>query len=162
RQETLLHYFTTTSIEEYVKVSQRQEPLVYDELQSLLTGSLDQQPLLTALVEEMKQLGVSLIIPISNKDSLGGLLLMGQKRSGELYFQDDLKLLGIVSQEAGIAVDNARLYHRLEQQMEELKWTHSNLSQVARELELYKDQLEERVRERTDELAKKNVELRHM
>ena len=135
---------------------------MYDELQSLLSGSLDQQPLLTRLVEEMKRLGMALIIPISSKDSLVGLLMMGPKRSGDLYFEDDLKLLGIISQEAGITIDNARLYRRLQQQMEELKWTHSNLSQVARELELYKDQLEERVRERTDELAKKNVELQHM
>lgn len=161
-QETLLHYFTTSSIGEYVRISQQEEPLVYDELQSLLSGSPEPQAQLATLVEEMKRLGIALIIPISNKDSLVGLLLMGPKRSGELYFQDDLKLLGIISQEAGIAIDNARLYHRLQQQMEELKWTHSNLSQVARELELYKDQLEERVRQRTEELAKKNVELQNM
>jgi signal transduction histidine kinase len=119
--DTLLHYFTATSVGEYVRVSQRRETLVYDELDSPLSGQPDPDPILTTVFEEMKRLGMELIIPIFSKDTLIGLLLMGPKRSGELYFNDDLKLLGIIAQEAGIAIDNARLYHRLQQQMEELK-----------------------------------------
>ena len=46
---------------------------------------------------------------------------MGHKRSWEIYFNDDLKRRGIIAQEAGNAIDNARLYHRLQHQMEELK-----------------------------------------
>lgn len=119
--DTLLHYFTAASVGEYVMVSQRREPLMYDELDRLPPGQADQDPLLASVFEEMKRLGMELIIPIFSKDTLVGLLLMGPKRSGELYFNDDLKLLGIIAQEAGIAIDNARLYHRLQQQMEELK-----------------------------------------
>lgn len=119
--DTLLHYFTSASVGEYVMVSQRREPLVYDELDSLLSGTADQDPMLASVAGEMKGLGMELIIPIFSEDTLVGLLLMGPKRSGELYFNDDLKLLGIIAQEAGIAIDNARLYHRLQQQMEELK-----------------------------------------
>jgi signal transduction histidine kinase/CheY-like chemotaxis protein len=51
---------------------------------------------------------------------------------------------------------------QLQQQFQALQSAHSDLSQTARELELYKDQLEQRVRERTDELAQKNVELQHL
>jgi len=121
RPDTLLHYFTAASVGEYVMVSQRREALLYDELDSQLSGQTDQDPLLTTVFGEMKRLGMELIIPIFSKDTLVGLLLMGPKRSGELYFNDDLKLLGIIAQEAGITIDNARLYHRLQQQMEELK-----------------------------------------
>ncbi|HXC61080.1 MAG TPA: histidine kinase dimerization/phospho-acceptor domain-containing protein, partial [Nitrospiria bacterium] len=117
----ILQYFTATSVGEYVMVSQRRESLLYDETESPLSEQMDPDPILTTVFEEMKQLGMELIIPIFSKDILVGLLLMGSKRSGELYFNDDLKLLGIIAQEAGIAIDNARLYHRLQQQMEELK-----------------------------------------
>ncbi len=117
----ILQYFTAASVGEYVMVSQRRDPLVYDELDSLLSGQADQDPLLTTVFQEMSRLGMELIFPIFSKDTLVCLLLMGPKRSGELYFNDDLKLLGIIAQEAGIAIDNARLYHRLQQQMEELK-----------------------------------------
>lgn len=119
--DTMLQYFTASSVGEYVRVSQRRDSLMYDEMDSPLSGQTDPDPLLLMAFEEMKRLGMRLILPIFSKDTLVGLLLMGSKRSGELYFNDDLKLLGIIAQEAGIAIDNARLYHRLEQQMEELK-----------------------------------------
>lgn len=51
---------------------------------------------------------------------------------------------------------------QLQQQFQALHTAHSDLRQTASELERYKDCLEQRVRERTDELAKKNVELQHM
>ena len=119
--EAMLQYFTASSVGEYVRVSQRTESLMYDEMGSPLSGQADSDPSLSIIFEEMKRLGISLVIPIFSKDALVGLLMMGPKRSGELYFDDDLKLLGIIAQEAGIAIDNARLYHRLEQKMEELK-----------------------------------------
>ena len=99
---------------------------MYDDTESPLSGQADPDPILITAFEEMKRLGMELIIPISSKDTLVGLLLMGPKRSGELYFNDDLKLLGIIAQEAGIAIDNARLYHRLQHQMEELKTMQSH------------------------------------
>ncbi|HEY5648070.1 MAG TPA: ATP-binding protein, partial [Nitrospiria bacterium] len=43
------------------------------------------------------------------------------KQSGESFFPDDISLLELISRQAGVALENARLYRMLERQMEELK-----------------------------------------
>jgi signal transduction histidine kinase len=73
------------------------------------------------LLSAMQDLHVAISVPIFTKDQLSGLILLGHKRSGDSFFLADLKLLEIIARQAGVAIENARLYKTLQQQMEELK-----------------------------------------
>jgi len=59
---------------------------------------------------EFDSLRAKVIIPISIKGDLNGILFLGEKRSEENYTPDDFNLLNTLADEAGIAFENARLY----------------------------------------------------
>ncbi|MBI3595990.1 MAG: response regulator [Nitrospirae bacterium] len=95
--------------------------------------------------------------------------VQGMINTAILVSQGDLtKSVDVVSQdELG---QLARIFNRmtdslrerdaqLQRQFQDLELTHEDLRQTTKELEVYKDQLEMKVRERTEELATKNVEL---
>ncbi len=60
--------------------------------------------------EEMSSLQAAISIPIFIKGDLHGILSLGPKLSGEIYNREDVNLLQTLADEAGIAIENARLY----------------------------------------------------
>ncbi len=76
-------------------------------------------------------LGIAAIVPLSSKESNGPLLCLGEKRSGDAFCQKDMRLLQVFSHQAGMAIENARLYE---------------------EVRAYSEDLEARVAERTEEI----------
>lgn len=60
--------------------------------------------------EEMDVLKAAIVVPIFVKNELKGLLSLGEKLSGEIYSREDVNLLQTLADEAGIAIDNAKLY----------------------------------------------------
>ena len=78
------------------------EPAVYDEL----TES-DKKFF-------MQKNGLSLIFPLANNKKLNGYLLLGGKRSGDIYNSLDYSTLSIVSNDLAIALDNALAVAKIE------------------------------------------------
>ncbi len=60
--------------------------------------------------EELDALQAAISIPIFIKGELHGILSLGPKLSGETYNREDVNLLQTLADEAGIAIENARLY----------------------------------------------------
>jgi two-component system NtrC family sensor kinase len=58
-------------------------------------------------------LGAVLIIPLPARKGLAGLIALGQKRSGELFVDEDLELLTTIANQAATAIENARSYDAL-------------------------------------------------
>lgn len=58
-------------------------------------------------------LGAEVGLPLVSKNMLFGFCILGPRSSKERYAEADLDLLRMVSQEAAIALDNARLYEEL-------------------------------------------------
>ena len=77
-----------------------------------------------------------------------GILLIGEKLSGEIFSRRELDLLGVVTGQAATALENARLYEAVRQAYEELSHTQA---QNAR--------LEAAVAARTRDLAEANARL---
>ncbi|MCX7816900.1 MAG: ATP-binding protein [Syntrophales bacterium] len=86
-----------------------------------------------AIMELFHSKKISLVIPLMTKNSLTGFLVLGQKRSGELYIFEDMHLLEIIANQCAIAVENAKIYE---------------------ELELLNKELERKVEERTADLIR--------
>lgn len=61
-----------------------------------------------------ESLNATLVIPMIYKDQLMGILAMGQKKSDELFVQEDLELLVTVANQSVTAMENARIYEELE------------------------------------------------
>ncbi|MHB9099834.1 MAG: sensor histidine kinase [Syntrophales bacterium] len=59
-------------------------------------------------------LSAVLIVPLPSREGLAGLIALGQKRSGELFVDEDLELLTTIANQAAVAIENARSYEALE------------------------------------------------
>ena len=61
-----------------------------------------------------------MLIPLRAKDELTGILLIGEKLSGEIFSRPELDLLGVVTGQVATALENARLYEAVRQAYEDL------------------------------------------
>ena len=92
---------------------EKKDAVVLEEVQSLLAGNLAsaaQKNNLAAVAKQLEGLGAAVAIPSFSKDKMVGILCLGEKLSGEPYSPDDLELLLTMASEAGIAIENAKLY----------------------------------------------------
>jgi signal transduction histidine kinase len=68
-------------------------------------------------------LDAAVLVPLRAEDKLLGILLIGEKLSGEIFSRRELDLLGVVTGQAAAALENARLYEAVRQAYEELSRT---------------------------------------
>jgi diguanylate cyclase (GGDEF)-like protein len=64
----------------------------------------------TELVLFFDQFKAELLVPMIYKNVMRGIMCLGKKESGQLYYKRDLELLQVLANQAVIAIDNARLY----------------------------------------------------
>lgn len=101
--------------------------VVYDSLQS---GERKQL---------MSEYGISISMALKTHDKFLGYLLLANKKSGDIYTDEDIKVLEIIGSELSVAVQNALSY---------------------KEIQLFSETLAQRVRERTAQLNSANEQLR--
>lgn len=78
---------------------------------------------------EWRENGVALIVPLSNQGTPVGILLLGERSSGQQYSEEDRNYLSTLASLAAIALENARLYSSLEQKLNQLSALY-NISRV--------------------------------
>jgi two-component system NtrC family sensor kinase len=83
-------------------------------------------------------MGASLIVPMISNSRLIGMIVLGQKKSGELFVHEDLELLTTIANQSVTSLENAKSYEEIEK--------------------LNRD-LERKVEERTAALRKAMVEM---
>ncbi len=114
--------------EYYFKQKMPDEILSYYDLRREMEEGLSTSRHLS-LTEHMERYSIILAFPIISKDKLIGLFLFGSKRSGDIYTTEDIRIFEIISKQAATSIENAKLYEKLQQQMEELKQTQTQLVQ---------------------------------
>jgi len=92
--------------------------------------------------EDLAKIGVELYVPLKAGGQLVGILAVGPKLSEQIYSQDDHLTLRTLANQTAVAIANAQLYRDLEEALKALREAHG--------------ELEERVQERTAELAAAN------
>lgn len=68
------------------------------------------------VLNELDQLGATVLLPILYESKLRGVVALGDKSSEEPYTIEDLRLLGTVANEAAVAIENARLVEALREE----------------------------------------------
>ena len=74
---------------------------------------------------ELEAIRAALIVPLKIESKLTGILLVGEKLSGEIFDDQELELLAVLANQVAIALENARLY-------EELSASNAQLLQASR------------------------------
>ncbi|MEI6288472.1 MAG: ATP-binding protein [bacterium] len=99
------------------------KPLVRDELLLLSRDSKNskEQKGFLELHDNMEHIEASLCLPLLAGGKLIGIIVLGGKISGDAYTQEDLTLLATLSLQAGIAIDNAKLYQEVDDFNKNLK-----------------------------------------
>ena len=119
-------YFPHASREDSAVPYQVEDPLMH---YMLKTGKPIWLPPSGELPEELKtepgnyrRLKGCVFVPLHYEEKLIGFLMLGPRRSGDLYTSDDLDFLAAVAAQSTLALENARLFtnlrHTLEQTME--------------------------------------------
>jgi signal transduction histidine kinase len=67
-------------------------------------------PVIALLIRELEKYDVSLIAPLYQREKLVGILFMGDKKSGDVYSAEDLRVLEIISAQAAVAMQNSKLF----------------------------------------------------
>ncbi len=87
------------------------------------------------------KLGVEILIPLKVKSKIIGLVAIGKKESGDMYNDEDFKVLKVVGAQAAIALDNSLLY---------------------KETKTFSQKMEKEVKRATEELSINNKRLQMM
>ena len=89
----------------------------------------------------LKKIGVEILAPLNVKNKTIGLIALGKKESGDMYNDEDLKVLEVVGAQAAISLENALLY---------------------KETKDFSIKLEKEVERATRDLKKANVQLKKL
>jgi two-component system NtrC family sensor kinase len=66
------------------------------------------------LKADVTKLGGTVIIPMIFKGEMNGLLVLGNKRSGDLFTSEDFELLRTLANQCAISIENAKAYQLIE------------------------------------------------
>lgn len=126
RQKNDKYNLYRTSIEEKFSkenVYSKDHPIIQWFLQGkmmLTIEEIERLPVFTGLwSEEKKQLyllGTEIIVPIKIREQLIGILILSEKRGGEVYSQEEMDLLMTLVNNAAIVIENAKLYEEAKYQ----------------------------------------------
>jgi signal transduction histidine kinase len=115
--------------------------LVIDELQKIAEESSDphESARLKNLIEQMIHIEAGLIIPVISNSKLKSLIVLGNKKGGDVYTSEDLDLLEIISSHAATAIENAQLYRQISEYNENLQ---EKIAAATRQLQLQNKKLQ--------------------
>lgn len=74
-----------------------------------------------AIMDIFDHIQAVVLVPLISKDRLVGMIGLGQKKSGQLFVQEDMELLSTIANQSVTAIDNARMYEALEKMNLELE-----------------------------------------
>jgi len=97
-------YFITKYLSEHPQI------LIIEELERFMKEGKRLTPELTEAVKTLSKLEVEVVVPLIVKETLTGAMFLGEKRSQDIYSNTDLQFLEILSHQAALSLENAKLY----------------------------------------------------
>ncbi len=103
--------FTLSRDDKLVEILQNHDKIILldDPDEAILRRKVDKD-----IRKRFEDLGISTICPMRGKSNMVGILLLGEKKSGDLYKLDDAELVNMLATQAAISIENSRLYDELQ------------------------------------------------
>ena len=97
-------------------LAKTQKPLVREELDFLSEQAKneDEKQSFLTLKNHMHKIEASICLPLISQNMLIGIIVLGSKISSDAYTNEDLNLLISLSNQASVAIENARLYQQVQ------------------------------------------------
>jgi len=95
-------------------------------------------PILDLLIKQLDTREVNLIVPFYVEEELIGILFLGDKKSGDVYSQQDLNVLEIIAGQSAVSIQNAGLFEEQKHFTEHLK---KEVEKATKELKIANIQL---------------------
>src|SRR2546427_954404 len=83
-------------------------------------------------VTHLERERIALVVPLFMEGEVAGVLVVGEKLSGEIFDGDEIELLEMLAGETVITLKNAGLYQDLQSRMNELQRTQESLLESAK------------------------------
>ena len=105
-------------------LKQTKKILIIDELIRDL-GRLDEKRSeykeISTFIKEAETYKAEMIIPVIENDNISAILIFGAKQSGDVYGQDDINFLEVLTPQIATAIEKSKLYEEVEQFNKELQ-----------------------------------------
>lgn len=99
---------------------QERAPVVREEISQLVDTKRSRTVSLPRLQTRLKNLDAAVVVPSFVNDRLIGFLVLGNKRSGTMYSEDDLNMLQTMANQTALAIENAQFYKKDREHQAEL------------------------------------------
>jgi len=101
-----------------IYLKETKESVVYDEIEKYVEDYKDKK--FEEIEMVIKQLDGSLVVPSFMDQKLIAILVLGRKKSGKLYTPDDMAVFTILANQAGLAIENAQFYEKMNKTHQQL------------------------------------------
>jgi signal transduction histidine kinase/CheY-like chemotaxis protein len=99
----------------------------------IIVGPLANDPLFKG-IESKEEIKSSIIVPMIGKNNVVGVLCASRKKIEEPFTATDLRYANIFTAQISQAIDNAKLYDKLEEKIKDLNDAYAKLSVMQKEL----------------------------
>ena len=107
------------------------EPQFFPEISEQMIRERVREPERLRLIRELNMKSV-LVVPMASRDRVLGALVLVTAESGRALSADDLELAEALAARAAAAIDNSRLFHQVQQQLQERARTEAALVKTER------------------------------
>jgi len=97
------------------------------------------------VLSDLEILNAEMVLPLSFEEQLYGFIILGEKRSGDLFSQEDMDLLETLSSQSALALENARSYKIIEDLNKDLEKKVEERTRALREALAEKEQTQEQL-----------------
>ncbi|MBI2093805.1 MAG: GAF domain-containing protein [Candidatus Omnitrophica bacterium] len=101
-------------------LTQERAPVVQEEISQLTDTKRSRTVSLSRLEARLKNLDAAVVVPSFVNDRLIGFLALGNKRTNQMYSEDDLSMLQTLANQAALAIENAQFYQKEREHQAEL------------------------------------------
>jgi signal transduction histidine kinase len=101
------------------RLQQIREPLVYEEVQ-LQSQDNPRDLIIKSLEQQLKEIKASVVIPSYVGNRMLGFIVLGKKKTGKIFTQDDLNVFSVLANQAALAIENAQFYEDIKETQEQL------------------------------------------
>lgn len=122
-------------------LEKKKEIIVYDELERLMYEYVNEKEInkIEKILGDIKKFNAALVVPIIRANQITALLFLGQKSSGDVYNDNDIRMLEMLAPQLSSALFKASLYQ--EAQLFNIK-LQKEIEKATAELKVVNHQLE--------------------